>query len=405
MEWVFSSEVLTRRCLVFLIPLVAACVGDAAQRADPAVIRDSAGVRIVENTTPRWGEGDAWSLSVEPVVDIGMTEGDANYELFRVRGAVRLSDGTIVVANRGSNDLRFFDGQGRYLLTAGRQGGGPGEFGWVGGIFRMSGDSIGVDSGNPPRFQVFDANGRFIRSVPRDRGTVQGVFSDGSILVEELTLDSIPGIERFLRPNVRLVRIDADRQARDTLGSFPGTQALYQQYSEGFRMAASRDFLLFTSFAVKDDQLLVADNAEYRVDIRDAGGGWHSSVRQPGWLVPLGDEVLETWFRSLPSGDDEAYVSRRVAGVRRRPSLKTVPAFENILVDDDGNLWVQEYPLQFGDPQRWTVFARNGELLGTMEMPPSFQPYHVGSDFVLGRFQDESDVEHVRLYALIKPGQ
>jgi hypothetical protein len=368
------------------------------------MVRDSAGVRIVENSLARWQPDDAWRLSPEPIVDIGTTVGDPNYELYRVLGAVRLSTGVIVVANGGSTELRYFDSRGRYLLAAGGQGGGPGEFGWLVGIFRMRGDSVGVDSGNPPRFQVFDADGRFIRAAGRDRGTVRGVFANGSILVDELALDSIPDVEEYLRPNVRLLRRHADAPRSDTLGLFPGTQALYQQHPElGFRMAASRDFLRFTRFAVAGDRVFVADNAEYRVDTYTAGGDWQSSLRWHRPQVPLTDEVVEAWYRSMPTGDDDALVRRRMASARSRPLPETVPAYRDILVDDVGNLWVQEYPLLSGEPQRWTVFDPDGVLLGTMEMPPSFQPYHIGSEFVLGRHRDELDIEHVQLYSLIKP--
>ena len=60
------------RLLVPLLPLISAfvaCVDD--RQSSTTIVRDSAGVRIVENTTPLWQEGEGWHLSPEPVVDIG----------------------------------------------------------------------------------------------------------------------------------------------------------------------------------------------------------------------------------------------------------------------------------------------------------------------------------------------
>ncbi len=96
-----------RRCHALLLPIVAACVTDSPEHREP-VVRDSAGVRIVENTTPLWQPGQEWRLSPEPVVDIGSVSAGEEYELFQVWSPVRLSNGSIVVVNGSSQELRFY---------------------------------------------------------------------------------------------------------------------------------------------------------------------------------------------------------------------------------------------------------------------------------------------------------
>ena len=39
-------------------------------------------------------------------------------------------------------------------------------------------------------------------------------------------------------------------------------------------------------------------------------------------------------------------------------------------------------------------------MLGEVETPPEFQVFQIGSDFVLGRWTDDLDVEQVQLYKL-----
>ena len=73
-----------------------------------------------------------------------------------------------------------------------------------------------------------------------------------------------------------------------------------------------------------------------------------------------------------------------------------------LVVDVEGNLWVAEYRNWGDDPRRWHVFDPDGALFGVVEMPTSFTVYQIGSDFILGSWRDESDVEHVRLFELIK---
>jgi hypothetical protein len=91
------ASALLRAAGIGLLPALAACGGDA-RAAGPAV-RDSAGVRIVENGAPAWKEGEGWRLAAEPALDIGMVDGPPQYQFGDVAGVVRLGDGTVVVAD------------------------------------------------------------------------------------------------------------------------------------------------------------------------------------------------------------------------------------------------------------------------------------------------------------------
>ena len=64
------------RVVLILAALSAACGGGGSTSHEP-VVRDSAGIRIVENSGPAWAEDTAWRLSAEPVLTIGAAE--ANY--------------------------------------------------------------------------------------------------------------------------------------------------------------------------------------------------------------------------------------------------------------------------------------------------------------------------------------
>jgi hypothetical protein len=85
------------------------------------------------------------------------------------------------------------------------------------------------------------------------------------------------------------------------------------------------------------------------------------------------------------------------------PLPEVLPFYERFRVDDDGNLWVLDYRLERDDPYVWSVFDPDGRWLGEVETPPGGRVTHVGSDFVLGVWTDELDVQQVRLYDLEKP--
>jgi len=92
------------------ILLISGCASENA-RTGP-IVRDSAGVTIVENAAPRWADGEGWRLSPEPTLDIGVMDGELEYQFFQIAGAVRMPDGRLAVADRGSGEIRFFDGAG-----------------------------------------------------------------------------------------------------------------------------------------------------------------------------------------------------------------------------------------------------------------------------------------------------
>src|SRR5687768_11386295 len=90
-------------------------------------IRDSAGISIVENPEPAWTADQVEMLDSTPALIIGNRDGDP-YHFTYITGAVRYPDGTVVVADLRSANLRYFDSSGTYLKTVGRPGEGPGDF-------------------------------------------------------------------------------------------------------------------------------------------------------------------------------------------------------------------------------------------------------------------------------------
>jgi hypothetical protein len=93
------------------------------------------------------------------------------------------------------------------------------------------------------------------------------------------------------------------------------------------------------------------------------------------------------------------------------PALTTLPLLRSVQLDAEGNVWVERYHILGGEAKPFEVFASDGTWLGAVEMPKGFHRgyiayqapyYHIGSDFLLGVWQDELEVQYVRLYGLEK---
>lgn len=135
-------------CLWFLL---AACSdGGEPPPSTGTVVTDSAGVRMVANAGPLWNPGEEWRLTPEPLLSLGVVADTPLVQQFhRIEGLTRLTDGTIVVLNSGSGEVRAFDSSGRHLWSAGGLGQGPGEVsgdGWK-TLQKLSGDTLLIRSG------------------------------------------------------------------------------------------------------------------------------------------------------------------------------------------------------------------------------------------------------------------
>ena len=194
----------------------ASCSAGSGEDAPRAVVRDSAGITIVENPAldgavqlVAWG---ADGTAPTPAVGIGMLEGPEEYQFFRVSAIRALSDGGIAVANGGSREVR---------------------------INVLAGDTLEVQDFLDRVY--FAPDGTFLRRTTFDRGAFTalwepgGGMSEGGQWVPGGTLfapvyhwDRNPPVAGPLyRPQMTLVRMSADFGTIDTLGVFGG---ILQQY-------------------------------------------------------------------------------------------------------------------------------------------------------------------------------
>ncbi|MDE0475972.1 MAG: hypothetical protein OXI50_15565 [Gammaproteobacteria bacterium] len=186
-----------------------------------AAQRDSAGITIIESFAPAWGDSAHWRVGVEPLVDLAESgTGDAHH-FYSVRDVRRLPDGGIVVANRGSDEIRKFSPDGGFVRSAGGSGEGPGEFTNLQRI-ELIGDSM----------LVLDWNGR-MAMFGRDFGLVHTMWPDpdideirylgDGIMVVETTVPDYDAIGLVRFPTV-LALLDLEGTSGDTIGWTPGRE-------------------------------------------------------------------------------------------------------------------------------------------------------------------------------------
>ena len=108
-----------------VVGVTSACDG-APRPGSTLAVRDSLGIRIIESLADGRFRS-SWVIGSKTWT-IGELDGEAEYLLSGVRGAMHLPTGEVVIANRGTSELRFYGPDGTHRRTLGREGQGPGEF-------------------------------------------------------------------------------------------------------------------------------------------------------------------------------------------------------------------------------------------------------------------------------------
>ncbi len=156
-----------------------------------SAVRDSAGIRIVDNIYPALEGESRWRLSSAPSLSIGEVE-----PLYGVVGAVSLRDGRIVIADAGSKRLLYFDSDGAIITRVGGKGEGPGEFSNLADLRPLLEDSVAAFEGRPHSYSVFDPDGRFVRRVnlenPLGVGVPTQLLPSGFLAGGDLVADIVP---------------------------------------------------------------------------------------------------------------------------------------------------------------------------------------------------------------------
>ena len=392
----------SRAFVGWAIVILSGCAPAEVQRQ---TVRDSAGVRIIDNHRPAWSTDEGWRLDSAPTLDIGDGE-----QLHEIGPMFRARDGRIVAAHGSVPEILVFSPHGELLTRFGRRGRGPAEFLEISRMMVAgSGDSILVFDINQNRISVFDINGRLGRSGPAspdgEQVIVDGIFDDRSYVV---TTPSFPDLNArgLVRPPRELRRRTPDGASQDLM-RLPGMERFYQELPSGQIDFRTPFFGHASHVVVWRDRLVWAATDNFRIHVHSADG----TLR----MVFGKDHPT----RGLEPREVEPLIEQQVSAVRdesRRPEVRrvlgsiplgTVPAFGAtpargfpLLIDDGGNIWVAEFTFPGDDRNSRLVFDSTGTWLGSVELPPRFAPRHIGMDFVLGRARDSLDVEHIRLYPL-----
>lgn len=397
-----------RHSILSVLSLVTACGGSEHVDASAAV-RDSAGISIVEHEL---GVGVAsCRIDSVPMLTIGTASGEPEYELHRVFGSTRLSDGRIVLVNQGTQELRYYDADGRFLQRAGRSGQGPGEFSNAFLIWPMPGDTVWVGNYDPWEFHVFGPDGKWARTVnpmPQylNSPDVIAVLADGRMVLSKGPWIG-DGDGSFGVRNLTLVVHGPDGALRDSLGTYENGR-WGQVAPASARMWTYPLFESFVHATARGTRVVIGHGGNPSLSVFEGSDTlrlttvmrWTAGDRS----VEQGDIDAERartgeQYADMDESRRERLLEPLISG--DRPVADQFPAFSGVEIGRDGRIWVREFRRPTGDQtQGWMVFDANGGFVCRATTPTLDEIHEFGADYVLGLERDELGVEQVVMFRI-----
>jgi hypothetical protein len=387
---------------VVAISIVVGACGGAGDAADRVVVRDSAGIEIIES--PAGLADRPYHLRLgDRVADIGVVDGAAEYQLFRVTSVASLTDGRIVVANGGTQELRFFDSSGAFLFATGGRGDGPGEYQYPLIVPSLHSDSLFVFDQQASRLTVLNLEGELVRTVASGRfGDPLGVVSDGRMLIVRSTARAGFDTPEGLMPNQRVLQlmVFGDVTA-DTLARYDGPD-LFMSNQNGRIAFTTVPFDVVPNATVGDGRIFATPGRMAEVHELAPDGRRLRIMRVAREPEQITRERFDAFVeRRVQSVDDPAEAAEARRRYGETPMRELVPAYSRILVDSEGNIWAERYREDTATPPTWTIFDASGEAAGMLAFPAGTRLLAVDGSRAIAVRRDEMDVEHVVAWPLI----
>jgi hypothetical protein len=370
-----------------LLPIIATTILLAPPCiAQAPTMRDSAGIRIVENrarsTTPI-----TFRLGATPLLNIGGVESDPAVEFDHKQGnlrAVQLSNGGLAVIDTAR--VHFFDSRGTRTKISGTAGRGPLELLYMTAICLTRGDTVIVSDSRNNRLALLDRNGSVFRTIPRQPSTYLGFnacLGDGTFIMEQTA--SAPG-----QPTITtFLRMRTDGSTVNSIGPITGP-------SPGTVTGSLRH-------AASGNHIYLSYPAETQIRVLNASGVVTKLIRTADPLQRLSADEIARRTNS----------ARATADRTGRPMIP-VPthysAFGEIVVGSNGWLWVEENNNVSSEPKTWVAFDENGAMAGRLRLFGSISagdaPVVIGfgPGTVLLRRWDKDGATFLTMYRLERAG-
>ena len=362
------------------LAILFAFVAAAPQTAWQGTIVKDGDVTVVKN--PKEPLHRTPVLELKEDLSIGGAQAQG-YDVFsQISDVVVDEAGSIYVLDGRSSQVKVFDASGKYLRTIGRPGQGPGEleFPMTLSLVRSKGE-LAVHQMSP-RMAFYKPDGTFLREVFfRGRDVVFGrADSRGYIYRTEVVADS-DGLRLVVR------KFGPDGAALAELSQAP---APFATKGPGkVRITTPRELMPDIYFQLdRADNVVYGYSQAYDLTIfRGADAKPFKKITRSYDFVEVSPEEKKEWNKQIPPG----------SGIEI-DFPKYHPAYDRFFAGDLGHLFVRTWEKTPDGKRIHDIFDAEGRLIGRVPLKG------VGLEVLKGKYyaleEDEDGYQYVRRYAV-----
>ena len=386
--------------LPFLLVLPSCQGGDSGP---PLVVqRDSAGIEIIEAMRPLWGDSAGWRIDPDPLVDLTLTGSGPAHEFYRSGSMKQRPDSSLVIVDRASREVRLFSATGEFWGSFGGRGDGPGEFDRLQRIENAGDTLLALGAG---RVAVVSPDLAVLGTFNVNRFAIDLHYLGGGRVLPEsnpppLQQARVSGLVRLPEP---LVLLDLEGTQIDSIGETRGNESYVHARDDEYG-AAEPLFGKASHIDALGGRIFRGSSDMMQVEELDTSGSLVRILRVPGYPLELSNAVIgaerAARLEAVPAAMP-AFLRRMVEDF---PTPATRPAYDNILVDPSGAVWLELYRgnSEQDQPEEWLVLDADGTWLGNVAIPDRFTISDITMDTVLGVWRDELDVDHPQVLRLTR---
>jgi len=360
-----------------------------------------AGVIVVSNPArPLWRGADSWRLEEE--LSIGVIEGDPDYQFAGIADIEIDAAATIYVLDNRERRVAIYDSAGVFVTAFGREGEGPGEFE---SPFKLlwKADTLVVWDGRLLRLSYFDTGGTLLRDERAELPMFNrfAMRPDGQVWAQQG-----PSYWWPIRPGVdgvgHLVAMDLQQQSADTLLTWEDQAMVPVRFENGLTVVPRQYAPRVNWASDAAGRLAVARGDTYEIEIYAAAGERIATVRRDYTrLPPSSAERDSAHARMEERAADYGPNADRVRKAFEIAELKR--ATGELVVSDDGYVWVQTSTQDDLSTQTWDIFDPDWRYVSQIELPRRLTIHRITEDHLYGELEDEFEVPYVKRYAIHRP--
>lgn len=302
----------------------------------------------------------------------------------------------LFVTHRGIAGIRVFSNTGALMQRIGRAGDGPGEFqstplvhvGPKDTVYALDTKAKRLTVFAPNNFssvetidisgtESFDAEFQTFQFARNLIGVVEGGFL---VQYRDAKIPLMSDMDAPEHTVLKLLNWNGEVSA-DTLVKMPNRDMVYAQARGQRPMMAKIPFGRDAFMALSPDNLLYyGRNDAIEIQIHSIDGTTRRSVRVPHDPVPVTDDERYNWVSAYPDGTQDEM---------RSVLPKTRPAYEALLLDDSGHIWLRLSAPKGALEARWIVVNLEGRIQATTILPSTIWLKVIAGNRAIGTSSDE----------------